>query len=189
MNFLMSVHQDAVALATTVAAQAELISQLTARVEQLEKQMKRVPCEGTVQQLVGDSVDFLMRKRPRPSGSDDSDSDSDSGDFAAARSAQHLSFACVGCEAQGQATGFDDRTVWACEKAIEEHLEALAAEYETDFEEDGVIVEVDIDADEHPHTSANAVRCTFTGQHRGLDEQGCVDILSKVLVRQGVFEG
>jgi hypothetical protein len=48
---------------------------------------------------------------------------------------------------------------------------------------------VDVDADEHPHTSANAVRCTFTGQHRGLDEQGCVDILSKVLVRQGVFEG
>ena len=85
VNFLMSAHQEVVALATTVVAQAELISQLTARVEQLEKQMKRVPCEGAVQQLVGDTVDFLMRKRPRPSGSDDSDSDSYSGDFAAAR--------------------------------------------------------------------------------------------------------
>ena len=188
MNFLMSAHQDAVAqLATTVAAQAELISKLTARVKQLEKQMDSVPREGAVQQLVGDSVDFLSRKRPRPSGSDDSDSDSD--DFAAARSVQHLSFACVGCEAQGQATGIDARTVRACEEAIEEHLEALAAKYETDFEDDDVRVEVDVDADEHPHTSANAVRCTFTGQHRGLDEQGCVDILSKVLVRQGVFEG
>ena len=76
-----------------------MISQLTARVKQLEKQMDSVPREGAVQQLVGDSVDFLMRKRPRPSGSDDSDSDSDSGDVAAARSAQHLSLACVGCEA------------------------------------------------------------------------------------------
>ena len=84
-EFLMSAHQDVVALASAVAAQAELISQLTARVEQLEKHMKRVPCEGAVQQLVGDTVDFLMRKRPRPSGSDDSDSDSYSGDFAAAR--------------------------------------------------------------------------------------------------------
>jgi hypothetical protein len=183
----MSAHQDVVALATTVAAQAELISKLTARVKQLEKRMDSVPREGDVQQLVGDTVDSLMCKRPRPSGSDDSDSDS--GDFAAVHRAQHLSFNCAGCEAQGQATGIDARTVRACEKAIEEHLEALAAEYETDFEEDGVIVEVDIDADEHPHTSANAVRCTFTGQHRGLDEQGCVDILSKVLVRQGVFEG
>ena len=189
VNFLMSAHQEVAALATTVAAQAELISQLTARVEQLEKQMKRVPCEGTVQQLVGDSVDFLMRKRPRPSGSDDSDSDSDSGDFAAARSAQHLSFACVGCEAQGQATGIDARTVRACEKAIEERLEALEAEYETDFEDDDVHVEVDVDVDEDPETSANAVRCTLTGQHRGLGYEDCVDILSKVLVRQGVFEG
>ena len=183
----MSAHQDAAALATTVATQAELISQLTARVKQLEKQMDSVPREGAVQQLVGDTVDFLMRKRPRPSGSDDSDSDSD--DFAAARSAQHLSFACVGCEAQGQATGFDDRTVRACEKAIEERLEALEAEYETDFEDDDVRVEVDVDADEDPETSANAVRCFYTGQHRGLDAQDCVDILSKVLARQGVFEG
>jgi hypothetical protein len=188
VNFLMSAHHDAVAqLATTVATQAELISQLTARVKQLEKQMDSVPREGAVQQLVGDSVDFLLRKRPRPSGSDDSDSDS--GDFAAARSVQHLSFACVGCEAQGQATGFDDRTVRACEEAIEEHLEALAAKYETDFEDDDVRVEVDVDADEIPETSANAVRCTCTGQHRGLKNEDFVDILSKVLVGQGVFEG
>jgi hypothetical protein len=67
----MSAHQDAIAqLATTVATQAELISQLTARVKQLEKQMDSVPREGAVQQLVGDSVDFMLCKRPRPSGSD-----------------------------------------------------------------------------------------------------------------------
>ena len=66
MNFLMSAHQDAVAqLATTVAAQAELISKLTARVKQLEKRMDSVPLEGDVQQLVGDTVDSLMCKRPR----------------------------------------------------------------------------------------------------------------------------
>ena len=141
-----------------------------------------------MQQLIGDTVDFL-RKRPRPSGSDDSDSDSDSGDVAAARSAQHSSFACVGCEARGQATGFDARTVRACEKAIEERLEALEAEYETDFEDDDVRVEVDVDADEDPETSANAVWCTCTGQHHGLENEDCMDILSKVLVRQGVFEG
>ena len=95
----------------------------------------------------------------------------------------------MGCEAQGQATGFDDRTVRACEKAIEEHLEALAADYETDFEDDDVHVEVDVYADEDPLTSANAVRCTLTEQHRGLEYEDCVDILSKVLARQGVFEG
>ena len=95
----------------------------------------------------------------------------------------------MGCEAQGQATGIDDRTVRACEKAIEGHLEALEAEYETDFEDDDVHVEVDVDADEDPETSVNAVRCTLTGQHRGLKYQDCVDILSKVLVRQGVLEG
>ena len=44
----MSAHQDAVALAKTVATQAELISQLTARVKQLEKQMDSVPREGAV---------------------------------------------------------------------------------------------------------------------------------------------
>ena len=75
------------------------------------------------------------------------------------------------------------------QRAIEEHLEALAAEYETDFEDDDVHVEVDVDADEDPETSKNAVRCTMTGQHRGLKYQDCVDILSKVPVRQGVFEG
>jgi len=185
----MSAHQDVGALATAVAAQAELISQLTARVKQLEKQMDSVPREGAVQQLVGETMDFL-RKRPRPSDSDDSDSDSDeSDDSVAARSALHLSFACAGCEAQGQATSFDNRTVQACEKAIEEHLEALAAAYETDFEDDDVNVDVDVYADEDPLTSANAVRCTCTGQHRGLKDENFVDILSKVLVRQGVFEG
>ena len=50
-------------------------------------------------------------------------------------------------------------------------------------------LEVDVDADEVPETSVNAVRCTCTGQHRGLKNEDCVDILSKVLVRQGVFEG
>ena len=56
----MSAHQDVVALATAVAAQAEMISQLTARVKQLEKQMESVPREGDVQQLVGDTMDFLL---------------------------------------------------------------------------------------------------------------------------------
>ena len=52
----------------------------------------------------------------------------------------------------------------ACEKAIEEHLEAREAEYETDFEDDDVRIEVDVDADEDPETSANAVRCFYTGE-------------------------
>ena len=44
----MSAHLDVVALAATVATQAELISQLTARVKQLEKQMDSVPREGAI---------------------------------------------------------------------------------------------------------------------------------------------
>jgi hypothetical protein len=107
----MSARQDVVALATAVAAQAELISQLTARVKQLEKQMERVPREADVQQLVGDTVDFLC-KRPRSSGSGESDSDND--DNVAVRSAQHMSFHCVGCEAHDRAMGVEARTVRFC---------------------------------------------------------------------------
>ena len=65
----MSAHKDAATLVTTVAAQTETIRQLTARVDQLENRMKGAPCEGAVQQLVGDAGAFL-HKRPRPSSAE-----------------------------------------------------------------------------------------------------------------------
>ena len=48
---------------------------------------------------------------------------------------------------------------------------------------------MDVYADEDPKTSANTVWCTCTEQHHGQELEDCVDILSKVLVSHGVFEG
>ena len=93
----MSAHKDAAALVTTIAAQTETIRQLSARLDQLENRMKGTPCEGAVQQLVGDAG-ALLQKRPRPSSSDDDESSSDD---SVADCAQ-LSISCRGCQVQGE---------------------------------------------------------------------------------------
>ena len=179
----MSAHKDAAALVTTIAAQTETIRQLSARLDQLENRMKGTPCEGAVQQLVGDAGAFLQ-KRPRPSSSDDDESSSDD----SVEDCAQMSISCRGCQVQGTATGISDRAVHACCEAIEQHVKALAEKYDTDFDENAIDVEADVYTDEDP-SSANAVRCTFSGQHGGLDEEDCVDLLTKVLKRQGIFEG